>query len=120
MNWEAAGAIAEIVASIGVILSLIYLALQIRSQNTESRIASANELVSQFLAANRYLARAKELAELMLNGFRDFEALRDAERLRLSTHMTGLARSSEAMHKHRQGGLLAESTNNRGWMSPAD
>ena len=34
MNWDAIGAIAEVVAAIGVILTLIYVAIQIR-QNTE-------------------------------------------------------------------------------------
>ncbi len=32
MNWEAVGAIAEIIATFGVIISLVYLGLQIRGQ----------------------------------------------------------------------------------------
>ncbi|MEZ5491521.1 MAG: hypothetical protein R3F50_14560 [Gammaproteobacteria bacterium] len=39
MNWEALGAIAEIVGVIGVLISLFYLALQIR-QNTHQLSAS--------------------------------------------------------------------------------
>lgn len=35
MNWDALGAVAELLAAIGVIISLLYLAVQIR-QNTQS------------------------------------------------------------------------------------
>ncbi len=48
MNWEAVQAIAELVAAVGVILSLIYLAIQIR-QNTQSiRTAAHQELLTAF------------------------------------------------------------------------
>ena len=40
MNWEAAGAIGEIISALAVFLTLIYLALQIR-QNTKAVRASA-------------------------------------------------------------------------------
>ena len=39
MNWEAAGAIGEIIGALAVFLTLIYLALQIR-QNTKAVRAS--------------------------------------------------------------------------------
>ncbi len=40
MNWDAIGAIAELLGAIGVILTLVYLATQIR-QNTESSRTTA-------------------------------------------------------------------------------
>ena len=109
MNWDALGAIAEIAASIGVILSLIYLGRQIRSQSIESKISSVNELVNQYLNTNRDLSRDRELAKLMFDGFQDFDALRGAERLQFSAYMTGICRSSEAMFQHRLAGRLDES-----------
>ncbi|MDA1370631.1 MAG: hypothetical protein O2971_07705 [Proteobacteria bacterium] len=38
MNWDALGAIAEVIGGLGVILTLVYLAIQIRGSN---RVASA-------------------------------------------------------------------------------
>jgi len=38
MNWEAVGAIAEIIATFGVIISLVYLGLQIRGQIVEASL----------------------------------------------------------------------------------
>jgi len=37
MNWEMLSAIGQVVAAVGVIPSLIYLAVQIREQNKERR-----------------------------------------------------------------------------------
>ena len=47
MNWDAISAVAEILASLGVIISLIYLGLQIRNQTIEARLESGRELASQ-------------------------------------------------------------------------
>ncbi len=45
INWTAIGSVAEIVAAVGVIVSLIYLALQVR-QNTQSiRAATYDAMV---------------------------------------------------------------------------
>ncbi len=45
MNWDAVGAMAELVGAIGVIASLIYLAIQIR-QNTRSLQANTFQTVA--------------------------------------------------------------------------
>ena len=44
MNWEAIGAGGEVFGALGVMVTLIYLATQIRVQNRESRIASVHEI----------------------------------------------------------------------------
>jgi hypothetical protein len=39
MNWEAVSAIGQIVGAVGVIISVIYLALQVRSNARQTRLA---------------------------------------------------------------------------------
>ena len=46
MNWDAVGAIAESVGALGVIVSLIYLALQVRQNTTQDRINRFHETSS--------------------------------------------------------------------------
>lgn len=48
MNWDAAGAIGEIVGAVGVMGTLIYLALQIRLNNRTLRSTKYQELISEF------------------------------------------------------------------------
>lgn len=74
MNWEAGAAIAEIVAALAVIASLIYLAAQVRQNNELLRSGSRQALVTNdvtSLSANfqnadvfaRYIAEEKLSAE---------------------------------------------------------
>lgn len=46
MNWDAIGAIAESVGAIGVIVSLIYLALQVRQNTKQVRLSRVQETSS--------------------------------------------------------------------------
>jgi hypothetical protein len=47
MNWDAAGAIADILAAAGVIISLFYLATQIRQNTKALRSASYHQAAQQ-------------------------------------------------------------------------
>jgi hypothetical protein len=47
MNWDAISAIGEVVGAMAVILTLIYLALQIRRSTLESQMAAAHALTNQ-------------------------------------------------------------------------
>ena len=40
MNWDAIGAIAELLAALGVIISLIFVGVQVRKSNAEARAAT--------------------------------------------------------------------------------
>ncbi len=48
MNWEAISAIGEIVGALAVVITLVYLAIQIREQNRESRAAAIDSLSQQW------------------------------------------------------------------------
>jgi hypothetical protein len=55
MNWEALGALAEIVGAAAVVITLLYLAIQARHSNRQTEIDSlrhtcdsSNELISTF------------------------------------------------------------------------
>ena len=78
MNWEAIGAIGEVVGAFGVIATLGYLAFQIR-QNTKqltlnelaSRVAVANASATALRVERRSAYESAELAELWLRGMSD-------------------------------------------------
>ncbi len=44
MNWDAIGAIGEIVGAAAVFASLVYLAMQILNQNRESRMSAMHDI----------------------------------------------------------------------------
>ena len=84
MNWEALGAIGEIVAAIGVIASLIYLAVQIR-QNTRSAKVFSNQLVDSAPATfNSLISQDKSTARLFRVGAQDLASLDEDERVQFN------------------------------------
>lgn len=82
MNWDALGAIAELFAAVGVIVSLLYLAAQIR-QNTQSVRASTFQEFTRESAETTRLALAErdliqDLAPL-LQGDREYDPAIDRQ-----------------------------------------
>ena len=65
MNWEAMGATGEIVGAIAVVVTLLYLATQIRRSNELSRFNAAKEIMNQFNDLNRMVVVDSELRQLL-------------------------------------------------------
>ena len=78
MNWEAIGAIGQIVGAIAVVISLIYLAREIRSNARSARLASVGT-INDWLGQ---LATHPHLAEVWSRGIhdRDRESLKGPDR----------------------------------------
>jgi hypothetical protein len=89
MNWEAVGAIAEVVGVIAIFVSLVYVAVQIR-QNTQqaARSVKANELAAferNIESGNRMrelLIMSPEITELLVKGSASYGDLGSTEKLR--------------------------------------
>jgi len=89
MNWEALGAVGEIIGAIGVVSSLVYLAIQIRqnshqvADNTKlARLAARDATTQSFSRYRHLIANSPELAEIYLRGCADYRGLPIADRLR--------------------------------------
>jgi hypothetical protein len=80
MNWEAIGAIAELVGAIGVIASLGYLASQIRSSNRLSRSEAKLAAVAQYSSFIDDLIAHPELNAIFRRARRDLRSLEDEDR----------------------------------------
>ena len=91
MNWDAAGAIGEIVGALAVVMSLIYLASQIRIQNREAKISSVHDITEAFrLAITSF--QDEQRAIVYTKALRDFDNLSEAERLQFISMVQGLMR----------------------------
>jgi len=77
MNWEAISAISEAIAAIGVIVTLIYLAMQIR-HNTRTVDGSTQQmLMSQEIEIYRLFT---DHADVLVKGNKDLTSLTESEK----------------------------------------
>jgi len=101
MNWIAIGAAGQIVAALAVVVSVIYLAVQIRSQTAESRLAATRDLASKRAEAVKQLASDDALIKSYLTAIRDYESLQGAERMKASLLFNLIMRNAEQEFIHK-------------------
>lgn len=109
MNWEAVGAVADSIGAAGVIISLIYLAVQIRSQVQDNRITSQNDIAQQLNSTYGDIASDSELAAIFDRGIHNFESLEHVELIRFSMYMNRWFRIIEVLLTQYQRGRVEES-----------
>jgi hypothetical protein len=56
VDWDALGAIGEVLGAVAVFLTLLYLAAQIRQTNKMARFETTREIMGQFNACNQLYA----------------------------------------------------------------
>lgn len=89
INWDAVGAIGEVIGAAGVIFSLAYLAIQIRHSSTQMgehsralRIAAIDQVAASFSRFRDPLIRDPEIARIWLKGTKDYDSLDEIETVR--------------------------------------
>ena len=85
MNWEATGAIGEIIGAVAVVFSLIYLATQIRISNRASRQAAEQNLLDNQRTWLGRIGENDSLSTIWLKGSRDDPTLTEVEWVRYGT-----------------------------------
>jgi hypothetical protein len=106
MNWEMLSAVGQVVAAVGVIPSLIYLAVQIREQNKERRRTGINVLTAQWSDLVRSAQENREFAMVFLEGVHSFNHLDGPDKLRFSAFFTRFTRNCEGMFIYYRDGAL--------------
>ena len=106
MNWEMLSAIGQLAAALGVIPSLIYLAIQIREQNKERRRAGINLLTAQWSDLVKTAQENRNFAEMFLCGVQSFRGLDAADKLSFSAFFTRFTRNAEGMFIYYRDGAL--------------
>jgi hypothetical protein len=105
MSLEDLGNIGEFVAAVGVIISLIYLAVQIR-QNTRSLRAGAFQQYRQQSAELSRLLAEPDMASVYRTGLDSPDQLTEEERTRFEAMMVFAFNSNENFFLLRKMGLL--------------
>jgi hypothetical protein len=108
MSLEDLGNIGEFVAAAAVIVSLIYLAVQIR-QNTKSvRAAALQDVIGGSASFVRDVYRDSELTRIWFSGSDDFQSVTGIDRRRFHFLIVAYFRQAENMYSQSLKGLLKD------------
>ena len=87
MNWDAIGAAGEIVGAFAVVVSIIYLAGQVRNQTREARLTATRELSRDYRELVRSIAKDPELYEIYRRAVSSYNGLPDSDRMRIHLYV---------------------------------
>jgi len=75
VNWNALGAMAELLGAMATVLTLAYLALQIRQNTKMAQVATANARNEQRVQQSAFIAQSGEINRLFWSGLAEPDAL---------------------------------------------
>jgi hypothetical protein len=108
MNWEALGAISEFLGAIAVVVSLIYVAAQIRQNSRETKLLRTQSLISANTQVNVLMADNAELAHITQEGFLDYNGLSVDEQWRFGCLVFFVLNQYDFAYHQFVGGQLEE------------
>ena len=110
MSFEQISYLAQIVASVGVIVSLIFVALQIKHNTGALQRNEHNSTMAQWTVIRMAIAKNRDIAELMTAGLHGERALDAADQLRLEQMLQEYAWASFHIWERTQRGIFPKGT----------
>jgi hypothetical protein len=110
MSFEQISYLAQIVASVGVVVSLIFVGLQIRQNTGALQRNEHNSTMAQWTVIRQAIARNRDIAELMTTGLHGERALDAADELRLEQMLAEYAWASFHIWDRTQRGVFPKGT----------
>lgn len=107
MNWEAIGSVAETLGALGVMASLIYLAVQLRQSKRDVR-ADALQQLGRDYAAHGSIVMQDENVTAFIKGLKCYSNLTATERVKFDYCATGFINIVESALYHGEAGRLDE------------
>jgi hypothetical protein len=94
MNWDAISAVGEIIGAAAVVISLLYLAVQIRDQNKQSRLSAMHDMSRELRDATTMFAN-EDITSIFVRANQSYESITEAESVRWVILVTNLFRAWE-------------------------
>src|SRR6266853_1538983 len=110
MSFEQISYLAQIVASVGVVVSLIFVGLQIRQNTGALQRNEHNSTMAQWTVIRMAIAKNRDIAELMTAGLQGERALDAADQLRLEEMLGEYAWASFHIWDRTQRGVFPKGT----------
>jgi hypothetical protein len=110
MSFEQLSSLAQIVASVGVLVSLIFVALQIKQNTGALQRNEHNSTMAQWTVIRMAIAGNRDIAELMTAGLHGERAIDAADQLRLEQMLQEYAWAAFHIWDRTQRGVFPKGT----------
>ncbi len=110
MSFEQISYLAQIVASVAVVASLIFVALQIKQNTAALQRSEHNSTMEQWTVIRMAIAKHRDIAELMTAGRQGGRALNAADQLRLEQMLQENAWAAFHIWDRTQRGIFPKGT----------
>lgn len=87
MNWTAIGAIGEFLGAVAVVITLLYLAKQIRQSSLAVEVSALRDTTAQWNQWSGILASSPDLAEIVTRGNHSYKDLPEADAMRYGAYV---------------------------------
>jgi len=98
MNWEAIGAVAELLGAVGVILSLLYVAVQVRHGTRATRLETAVSVMEKAVTLTQPLMGSREFSSLVMSALQGDELESDGDRVHVHAWFFAVLKTIENAH----------------------
>ena len=105
-NWDAVSAISQLVGSFAVVLSVLYLAMQVHQGTRIARLATQDAAAAALRDVTKPLMENAELERIWRVGLEDIGALSVEERARFFHAAYQFLKAFETIHSHYVYGLM--------------
>jgi hypothetical protein len=106
MNWDAISAISQLVGSIAVVLSVLYLGLQVHRSTRVARLATQDAAAAALRDVTKPFMENAEVERIWRIGLEDLNALSTEDRARFFHAAYQFLKAFETIHFHYVYGLM--------------
>ena len=110
MNWDAIGTVGEILGALAVVLSLGYVAVQIRQNTEATKDLAAQHLTNANSETNYLIATNDDLAKILQKGSKDRDSLAEHEQLRFNTLLFAIYNQFDFAYRRHLAGKLEDAS----------
>ena len=106
MTWEAINAVSQLISSIAVVLSVLYLGIQVRRSTRVARVAAQDAAASAVRDVTKPFMENAELGQVWRKGLEHLDALSPDDQARFFHATHQFLKALETIHFHYVYGLM--------------
>jgi hypothetical protein len=107
MTLESMFYISQTAAAFAIVGSLLFVGLEVRNSNRESRHRTIEEMIQNYRDTRSVVTVNPDLAAIWLAGLHSFSTLTAVERLRFTVHATNFFSTHESVFLHHRDGRMS-------------